>query len=327
MRSLIDPLGRRITYARVSLTEQCNLRCGYCYDSAKGHPSGSDQLSLSDTVRLIRALAAVGITKIRFTGGEPLVRPGIVDLIRHASRIKGIHTIALTTNGLVLEPMLPELVKAGLNRLNISLDTLDRAVFKRITGVDGFDRVYSAIVSAEQSGAFERVKVNTVIMRGSSDGEVRRFALWALARKVDLRFIEFMPAQGSKWGRALFVGEDEIKSRIGLDLIPQSMEGDDAGPATSYSVTGATGRISFISAVSQCFCGSCNRVRITSTGQLMGCLFLNNGSDLTELLADGAGTDEIARHIRTVVSSPGFRRMPRETHIRTFNPFMRRVGG
>ncbi len=327
MSSLIDPLGRRITYARVSLTEQCNLRCGYCYDSAKERPSGNDQLSLSDTLRLIKALASVGITKIRFTGGEPLVRPGIADLIRQTSGIEGIHTVALTTNGLVLEPMLSELVKAGLNRLNISLDTLDRAVFKRITGVDRFGRVYSAIVNAEQSGVFERVKVNTVIMRGINDGEVQRFALWALAQKIDLRFIEFMPAQGSKWGRALFVGEDEIKSRIGLDLIPQSMEGDDSGPAISYSVAGASGRISFISAVSRCFCGSCNRLRITSTGQLLGCLFLNNGVDLSWLLANDADTDEIARHIRTIVGSPGFRRMPQETQIRTFSPFMRRVGG
>jgi molybdenum cofactor biosynthesis protein A len=327
MTSLTDPMGRRITYLRVSLTERCNLRCGYCYGSAKMPPVSDHRLSLTDTVRLIKAFVSLGVTKIRFTGGEPLLRTGIVDLVGQTSKQEGVSTVSLTTNGLVLDLVLQDLVKAGLTCLNISLDTLDRAVFKRITGVDGFDRVYSAIISAEQSGAFKRVKVNTVVMRDVNDGEVRRFALWALEHRIDLRFIEFMPAQGSKWGRALFVSEDEVKNRIGIDLIPQPMAGNDAGPATSYSVAGAPGRISFISAVSRCFCGTCNRLRLTSAGKLMGCLFLDNGANLWRLPADDADTDEIAWHIRRIVGSPGFRRMPRGTHIRTFNPFMRRVGG
>jgi len=326
-KRLTDLMGRPITYLRVSLTQRCNLRCGYCYGSGKTLPGSDRQLSFSEILRLIQAFASLGVTKVRFTGGEPLLRPGLVDLVRQISALEGISLVGLTTNGLILEPILSSLVKAGLNCLNISLDTFSRESFQRITGVDGFDRVYSAIISAEKSRAFDRVKVNTVVMRGVNDDEIRRFALWALKRRIDLRFIEFMPAQGSNWGKALFVGEDKIKSRIGLNLKEESIEGNDLGPATSYSLPGAPGRISFISAVSRSFCGRCNRLRLTSKGDLVGCLLLDNSADLNQLIADGAGTDEIAGAIRDIVATSGFRRSPRETSFVGFNPFMRRVGG
>ncbi len=326
-KRLIDLMGRPITYLRVSLTQRCNLRCGYCYGSDKTLPGSDRQLPFSGILRLIQAFASLGVTKVRFTGGEPLLRPGIVDLVRQTSALEGISLVGLTTNGLILEPILSSLIKAGLNCLNISLDTLSRETFQKITGVDGFDRVYSAIISAEKSRAFDRVKVNTVVMREVNDDEIRRFALWALKRRIDLRFIEFMPTHESGWAKALFVGEDKIKSRIGLNLTEVLIEGNNLGPATSYSLPGALGRISFISAVSRSFCGRCNRLRLTSKGYLLGCLFMNNGADLKQLLADGANIDEIARHICDVVATPGFRRSPREPSIIGFNPFMRKVGG
>ncbi|MEW5995116.1 MAG: radical SAM protein, partial [Candidatus Zixiibacteriota bacterium] len=303
------------------------LRCSYCYGSGGTFPHSDQQLTFPEILRLIQSFASLGVSKIRFTGGEPLLRPGIEDLVRQTSALQGISLIGLTTNGLVLEPVLSSLIEAGLNCLNISLDTLARETFQKITGVDGFAQVYSAIIAAEESGAFDRVKINTVVMRGVNDGELRRFALWALNHRIDLRFIEFMPARGSGWGKALFVSEDEIKSRIGLDLREEAIEGNDLGPAVSCSLNGFPGRISFISALTRSFCGRCNRLRLTSNGNLVGCLFRYNSADLKQLLAAGAGTDVIAGHICGIVATPGFRRMPQEHSLAGFNSSMRKIGG
>ncbi len=327
MSNLIDPMNRPITYLRVSLTQQCNLRCSYCYGSASGPVTRESQMSTSDILRIIKAFSILRIAKIRFTGGEPLLRAEIIDLVKQTSALDGISLVGLTTNGLMLKPLLPELIQAGLNCLNISLDTLDRALFRKITGVDGFEQVLAAVTSAEKSGAFEFVKVNTVVMRGINDSDIRRFALWALSRKIDLRFIEFMPACGSGWGHELFMDENEIKARIGLNLLPLQAITDHSGPAISYGLPGAAGRISFISAVSRSFCIACNRVRLTSQGELLGCLFSDNRHDLRQLLCEGARAEEIARHISAIVSSPGFRKLATETSVVEFNPLMRSVGG
>lgn len=327
MMQLTDPMGRAITYLRVSLTEQCNLRCGYCYGPGDARGEQGHALSDDDLLRLIRAFAVLGISKVRFTGGEPLVRPGLVDLVRRTSEVEGVSQVGLTTNGLILKPMLRPLIEAGLNCLNISLDTLSPVTFERITGVDGFERVYSAIIRAEDSRAFERVKVNTVIMRGINDGEIQRFALWAISRRIDLRFIEFMPTGESGWGRDLFVGEDEIRNRIDFTLTQMPYSSSDSGPAASYGVPGAPGRISFISAVSRCFCEKCNRLRLTSRGDMLGCLYLNKRISLRRPLERGASVEAIAQRIREAVVSRGFRRLPQQTSVLGYNPYMRKVGG
>ncbi|MCP4570226.1 MAG: GTP 3',8-cyclase MoaA [FCB group bacterium] len=326
-KTLIDPMGRSITYLRVSLTAKCNLRCSYCYGTGKDNSISSDHLSTTDVIRLIEVFASLGINKIRFTGGEPLMRRDIVDLVRRTAKMEGINQIGLTTNGLVLEPLLPSLIEAGLNCLNISLDTLKRETFRQITGSDGFDRVYSAIISAEECGTFKRVKVNTVVMRGINDEEVRQFTLWALERRIDLRFIEFMPTQQSGWDKSRLVNEDMIKDLIGLDLEPVKGNDNSPGPASSYTLPGAPGRISFISTISHNFCGRCNRLRLTSTGQLVGCLFLNQPADLKKMLAEVDDIKDIAEQIRDIVARPGFRRPPQELPVIGFNPFMRKVGG
>jgi cyclic pyranopterin phosphate synthase len=324
---MVDPMGRHITYLRVSLTERCNLRCRYCYGSDGASPCDQARLSDDDLLHLLRAFALTGITKMRFTGGEPLLRPRIADLIRQTSALDGISVIGLTTNGLILEPMLPALIGAGLNRLNISLDTLDRDTYRELTGFDGFERTYASIIAAEQNGAFHPVKVNTVVMRGINDGEIGRFAHWALERRIDLRFIEFMPAYESGWNERYFVGEDEMKNRIGLSLI--EVPGEDAcpGPGVSYYVPGSPGRISFISTISRDFCGRCNRLRLTSTGKLVGCLFGNVSVDLMPLLHDRANAEEIAAFIRRTVRTPGFRSTRRAQTDIDASPYMRRVGG
>jgi molybdenum cofactor biosynthesis protein A len=324
---LTDPMGRTITYLRVSLTERCNLRCRYCYGSETGHASDHRKLSDTELLRLLQSFASVGITKVRFTGGEPLLRPDIVGLVRQTSALDGISLIGMTTNGLLLEPKLPSLIEAGLNRLNISLDTLDRDTFRRLTGYDRFDQTYESITNAEKSGAFDRVKVNTVVMRGINDNEIRRFAAWALERRIELRFIEFMPACGSGWNQERFVGEDEIKTRIGLSLEMVPANDINAGPAQNYYMPGYPGRIGFISAISHDFCSRCNRLRLTSSGKLVGCLFGNVSVDLMPLIRDRAAPDEIAEFIRDTVMTPGFRSTRRAQTGADVNPSMRRVGG
>jgi len=255
------------------------------------------------------------------------LRQGIVDLVRQTSALDGISLIGLTTNGLLLEPMLPLLADAGLNRLNISLDTLNRDTFRHLTGFDRFEQTYAAITNAEKSGAFDRVRVNTVVMRGINDGEIHRFAAWALDRRLELRFIEFMPACGSGWKQERFVGEDEMRARIGLDLEETPPNDNNSGPAVRYHVPGFPGRIGFISAISRDFCARCNRLRLTSSGQLVGCLFGNVSIDLIPLIRDGASADKIAEFIRNVIMTPGFRSTRREQTSVDGNPSMRRVGG
>ncbi len=324
---LIDSLNRRITYLRVSLTEQCNFRCGYCYGSVDKPEMNKQRSSDKDISRLISIFASLGVNKVRFTGGEPLLREGIIDIVKRTSELNGIATIGMTTNGYRLNRFLRPLIDAGLNRLNISLDTLDRGNFKAITGIDGLDRVCSSIDEAEKSGVFEYVKINSVIMIGINDSEIPRFVEWALPRKIDLRFIEFMPTDQSGWGKHLFVSEDEIKNRTGIDLKEVSSGDQSNGPARSYSYENYPGRISFISAVSRCFCDGCNRLRLTSRGELLGCLFQDKKIDLKTYLDDGLTDDEIAKKIRMAVCGLDFRRSPGEVSIADTQPFMRGIGG
>ena len=326
-RDLTDNMGRRITYLRISVTRSCNLRCGYCYGSQG--PVGRDGRSLSDgeVVRAIRGFAILGINKIRFTGGEPLLRKGMPEIIKTVSCLPSISTVGLTTNGILLSKYLRPLIDAGLNRLNVSLDTLDREKFKSITGADGFERVYRAVMDAVDSGAFGRVNINTVIMRGINDMEISGFAEWALSRQIELRFIEFMPILRSGRRANLFVAENEIKRRIGLDLSEDDSGRNSGGPAITYRHGGNPGRIGFISARSRCFCGDCNRLRLTSSGNVLGCLFGKNGIDLKKLLSGPAGADEIAGYVRSKIMMPGFRRKPGDNSIGNTKPFMRGIGG
>jgi cyclic pyranopterin phosphate synthase len=292
-----------------------------------GNRARSEEITNEEIFHLIEAVASLGISKVRFTGGEPLLRDGVVDLVRRASELDGISLVGLTTNGLLLGSFLPSLVAAGLNRLNVSLDSLDRGTFRTITGVDGLDPVYASIIKAEETGAFGRVKVNTVVMRGVNESEIPRFARWALERRVDLRFIEFMPTQASNWGRERFISEAEIRDRIDLDLQEEHLYRNDSGPARSFHCRGYPGRVSFVSAVSRSFCNRCNRLRLTSRGDLLGCLFQDNSVNLRQLLSDGRTTDQIASDIRSVVSSSDFRRRPGDTSIGELRPSMRALGG
>ncbi len=324
---LVDFFGRSISYLRVSLTEKCNMRCGYCYSSAACNSSGRGELGNDQLVTLFKAFASLGINKVRFTGGEPLLRRGLIELVAETKRIAGISIVAITTNGLLLKKNLNQLIDAGLNRINISLDTLKRDKFKQITGVDGLGRVISVIEAVVSSGAFDRVKVNTVVMRGVNDDELSSLARWALDLGIEIRFIEFMPTEKSGWSIEKFIGEAEMRDRIGLALIPLSENSVSPGPEGSYGCEGFTGRVSFISAVSRSFCNACNRLRLTSHGELVGCLFRDDKRELRGLLRDGASVGEIAQYISAMVVGQDFRREPGKVSISNFKPFMKAVGG
>ncbi len=324
---LADLLGRRITYLRVSLTDRCNMRCGYCYDSLPKGSTNGLELSNDELIRLLQAFVRVGVNKIRFTGGEVLLREGIDDLIRRTKSMEHGLLVGITTNGLLLGRLLSRLVDAGLNRLNVSLDTLDRLKFERITGVNGFDSVCGAIMRAAASGAFPRVRINTVVIKGVNDDEIERFADWGLSHPLDVRFIEFMPTLGSGWSRERFVSESEIRSRL-----PQSLEIDPAidasgGPARTFYQAGRPGRVSFISAVSRSFCGDCNRLRVTARGEIVGCLFGASRVSVRHLLDRNTHDDAIVSELIGLVEAPLFRREPSAQSITCIQPSMRGVGG
>jgi cyclic pyranopterin phosphate synthase len=323
---LIDPQGRKLSYLRVSVTDRCNFRCSYCYSNTDTFLDDNDLLKDDDLITLINAFVKLGINKIRLTGGEPLLRKNIVRLVERIVKIDSIKLIGLTTNGYLLKSHLQTLIDAGLNRLNISLDTLKRDVFKNLTGQDGLDRVLEAIDIAEKSGAFPFIKVNTLLIKGLNDTEINDFADWALKRKIDLRFIEFMPTQCSDWEETKFVHESDLRNLLKFELLPDYENEDINSPARSYRVEGYPGRISFISAMSRSFCKSCSRLRLTSDGKLLGCLFGKRDIDLGQLLDQNMSVDEIADFVQRMISIEGFRQIPSEKGA-VYQPAMKSIGG
>jgi cyclic pyranopterin phosphate synthase len=324
---LKDIYGRSISYLRVSLTERCNLKCGYCYGRSRNGGDPKARLSESALFKLIKAFSFMGIDKIRYTGGEPLLRENVADIIKETSKINSVKIIGLTTNGVLLGSKLDSFVEAGLNRLNISLDSLDRKTFAAITGKDCLESVLDAIDLALQYDVFDYIKINIVVMRGINDSEAPKFAEWALGRKIDLRFIEFMPAYKSGWGKELFVGEDEIKKRIGIELEPLSIDESSSGPAKSFRYGDYPGRISFISAVSRGFCGSCNRLRLTSKGDLVGCLFDSKSVNLGAAAENSDSVEETAFALKKIFEEQLYRKSPEIKITYGCEPAMREIGG
>lgn len=291
---LADSFGRSITYLRISLTDRCNLRCVYCMP-----PSGldwspqSDVLSNDEIVRVVQAASLLGMNKIRLTGGEPLVRPGIVDLIRKIAAVPGIEDIGLTTNGILLEKLAIPLGKAGLRRVNISLDTLKPERFQKITRFGSFDRVWQGILTAEQAG-LAPIKLNAVIIRGVNDDELLDLARLSLTHPWHIRFIELMPIGNTQaWGDDFpassdrYVSVQEMRSRLELlELEPANLP-LGSGPARTFRSPGAPGTVGFISPLGEHFCQSCNRLRLTADGKLRACLAEVGEVSLREALRIG----------------------------------------
>jgi cyclic pyranopterin phosphate synthase len=295
--ALADAYGRVATDLRVSLTDRCNLRCSYCMP-AEGldwlpHP---EVLSDDEVVRLITiGVRRLGIRAIRFTGGEPLIRRGLVDIVRRSRELDDELELSVTTNGLGLERVAGALAEAGLDRVNLSLDTLDPARFKTITRRDRLDDVLRGAKAAHEAG-LTPVKVNAVLLRGVNDDEASELLGWAIAHEYELRFIEQMPLDAQHdWHREQMVTAEEIFERLARDytLTPAS-EPRGSAPAERFLVDGGPATVGVIASVTRPFCGDCNRVRLTADGQLRNCLFAREESDLRAALRGGAGDDELA---------------------------------
>jgi len=276
---LVDRYGRQVTYLRISVTDRCNLRCVYCMPPAGVEwQTPTHILRFEEIVKVVRQAADFGIREIRLTGGEPLVRRDLPDLVQRLAAIPGITDISLTTNGMLLLDQVERLAQAGLKRINVSLDTLDPTTFTRITRGGSLERVWQGLEKAEALG-LTPIKLNTVAMRGVNDTELPTLARLTLARAWHVRFIEIMPVKNqASWGAGFpppettFLPIHEIQQILApLGLQPVE-NGVGSGPAREYTIPGALGRIGFISPLSERFCEHCNRLRLTADGSLRPCL-------------------------------------------------------
>jgi cyclic pyranopterin phosphate synthase len=298
---LQDKFGRQITDLRISVTDRCNFRCVYCRSAdPENHMASSSLLRWEEFDRLARILVGMGIRKIRVTGGEPLVRDGVEDFIARLHAL-GVPDLSLTTNAHLLADRCDRLVAAGLNRINISLDSLDQARFEKITRTKSFHNVLAGI-DAAQASPLRPVKVNAVLVRGINDDEVEAFAEFAHDRDLTMRFIEYMPLDADRhWTRDLVVTAAEIHRRISVRWPLVQVAHERSETARKYKFADGRGEIGLIAPVSQPFCGACSRIRLTADGKLRTCLFSKDDHDLKALLRGGASDDEIAEEIRAVV--------------------------
>lgn len=287
-----DPFGRNINYLRISVTDLCNLRCKYCMPE-EGVPKvpHQDVLSIEEIEKIAKVFVNLGVNKIRLTGGEPLLRNGILDIVERIGKLKGLRDFAITTNGVLLKRYAKELKLRGLKRVNISLDTLDKKKYKYITRVGKLEDVIEGIEVAKQVG-LTPVKINTVLIGGFNDNEIEDIIRLTQKEEIDVRFIELMPI-----GEAVkYEPEYFISNQIVLEKNPKLIKverKDLSSPAVYYKLPDAKGRIGLINPISCKFCKYCNRVRLTAQGKLKLCLHSNNEIDLKEALRSGQDIEKI----------------------------------
>jgi GTP 3',8-cyclase len=306
MDLLRDSYNRPIRDLRVSLTDRCNFRCFYCLPHGEPPIAPKEQmLSYEEIDYVCEIFVSLGIEKLRLTGGEPMLRRDIETIIRKLAKLKssGLRDLALTTNGYYLPDRAQSLKDAGLDRVTISLDSLKRDIFKRMTGVDVLDKVLAGIDAAKKAG-LEPIKINAVIVRGHNEDEVADFAAFAREYDVKMRFIEFMPLDsGHEWSRDDVVSGKEIRERIG-DRFPltrvEIARGSDTSSRYRFA-DGAPGEIGIIAPVTEPFCGACSRIRLTADGQIRTCLFSTVEHSLRDVVRSGASRDEIIDYIHSVI--------------------------
>ncbi|CAB4533203.1 unannotated protein [freshwater metagenome] len=313
MTQLIDTYGRKHRNLRVSLTDRCSLRCTYCmpHDFAAWIPN-EDLLTTDELLMIIEVGVNQGIDEVRLTGGEPLLRPDIVEIVERIAGLSNAPQLTLTTNGLRLKELAQPLAKAGLSRINISLDTLSRERFKTLTYRDRFNDVIEGLAAAKSAG-LSPIKVNTVLLQGINDDEAPALLDWALENDYVLRFIEQMPLDaGGIWDRATMVSADQIFKELSLKYTLTPVDGRGSSPAEEFYVNGTASTVGIIGSVTRPFCGACDRLRLTSDGQLRSCLFSITETDVRKVLRDvdlddSAKRAEIAaRFQKTVISKlPG----------------------
>jgi GTP 3',8-cyclase len=299
---LRDKFDRPITDLRISVTDRCNFRCVYCRSADPENYRDHDQiLSWPELDRLARVFLNLGIRKIRITGGEPLVREGVEGYIARLHAL-GVEDLSMTTNGHLLAERCDRLIRAGLRRINISLDSLDPGKFEKITRTKSFATVIKSI-DAAQNSPLAPAKVNAVLVRGINDDEVEAFAAFARERGVIMRFIEFMPLDADRhWNRNLVVPAAEVHRRIHARWPLEQIPHERSETARKYRFAdGAPGEIGLIAPVTQPFCGHCSRIRLTADGKLRTCLFSKDDHDLRAMLREGAADEDLAAYIESVV--------------------------
>ena len=303
---LVDAFGRVHTNLRVSVTDRCNIRCFYCMpaENVRFKPR-HELLTFEEIERFVRVAAQMGVNKIRLTGGEPLVRHDLPVLVQKLAQVPGIRDIALTTNGILLAEQAQALQIAGLGRLNISLDTLERETFFRISRREGLEQVLEGIFAAQRAG-FQKIRLNAVAIRGITEPHIVPLGQFARRHGMEMRFIEFMPLDGEgNWDDQQVLTGDQIRAVLtaGIGpLVPLAVE-DPSQPATDYEFADGIGRIVFINPVSQPFCHNCNRLRLTAEGQVRNCLFSTEEWDSREILRGGGSDEELAELIRASVGA------------------------
>ena len=285
---LVDTFNRRLNYLRVSVTDRCNLKCLYCVPAQPSEKlMHREVLRYEEMLRIIRIGASLGITKVRVTGGEPLVRKGIYSFLEELNQIEGIKDVSLTTNGVQLKNNLKRIKETGIKRLNISLDTLDRKKYQSITGSDQFNEVWEGILLALEMG-FHPVKINAVALNGINDDEIENLAALSLTYPLHIRFIEYMPIGISGLTRENCLPADAILNRISrLGKLNPVATGFNDGPAERLRIEGAPGEIGIIRPLTHHFCDKCNRLRLTASGQLRPCLLSDRQFDIKTPLRKG----------------------------------------
>lgn len=301
MSGVSDSFQRPINYLRISVTDRCNLRCVYCAPAGNIHHIPHNEMLTYEEISVVTQTAAeLGISKVRLSGGEPLFRADVAKLIHMLGQVPGLEEISLTTNGVLLQHHAAELKQAGLQRINVSLDTLNREKFQQITGLAKLDQVLEGINAANKAG-LQPVKVNMVVIGGLNDNEVAEFARLTRDDGWHVRFIELMPFGET---HLQFIGLEDIMCRIKPlgNLSPCSAPKGN-GPAKYYRFDGATGTLGFITPISRHFCFQCNRLRLTANGKLLPCLMSENGVDLLPSLRNGAQPTELKQYINQAIAS------------------------
>jgi cyclic pyranopterin phosphate synthase len=331
MEPLVDSYGRRIKNMRISITDKCNFRCTYCMP-AEGLPwlKKAEILTYEEITRISHVAVGIGIEQLRLTGGEPLVRRDVPDLVRQLRQIEGLHSLSLTTNGVLLKQQVQALAEAGLTRINVSLDSLSHEKFCQLTRRDQLDRVLEGLEELEKYPSIHPIKINAVAMRGFTEDEVTDFARLARRKAYVVRWIEFMPLDADQiWRKEDILTGSEIKAIIETaygPLVPV-MTGDPSETARRYTFSDGIGEVGFINPVSEPFCSTCDRIRLTADGQLRTCLFATEETDLRSAIRSGATDEDIVHILRLAVWHKELKHYIGDKRFKRANRSMSRIGG
>src|SRR5882762_6570380 len=330
MELLVDSYGRRIKSMRISITDKCNFRCTYCMP-AEGLPwlKKAEILSYEEIERIARVAVSIGIEQIRLTGGEPLVRRDVPELVYQLRQIEGLRSLSLTTNGILLKQQARALAEAGLNRINVSLDSLVREKFAQLTRRDQLDRVLQGLEELEKYPSIHPIKVNAVAIRGYSEEEALDFVDLARRKAYVMRWIEFMPLDADQiWRKEDILSGSEIKAIIEATHGPLvQIYGDPSETARRYTFSDGIGEVGFINPVSEPFCSTCDRIRLTADGQLRTCLFATEETDLRAVLRSDATDEDLASTIRNAVWHKELKHYIGDKRFKRANRSMSMIGG